>query len=334
MRVFNFRKASVNSRAELDARLAALQEDVMRFLENGGVSRLAAENRWRMEAAALVRESVIDVFSMRDPTPIFTERREGRLGDTVEFEQLINTLRVVEYAPQSHPQVFTPRKGKYTIRTAMYELAFGIPLQKILTRQHTIGEFVQMAGEAVTRHYVQLTLTAINTACAQGTTDIRGRPLRTMAAAADVSKEEIDEALRRMYQYNTGVTIYGSRYALDPIFDAGAEMSEDAAEELRQRGVIGTYRGARLVALEDDYNMYYQSFTNIAGIDWEKLIFIASGQPGAILLERDLSALEWEELDVKKAQWSTGVRFDHGILVHSPWRYHVIELGDGAAGGN
>ena len=324
----NFRKASVDTREELDARIEAVEKDLLKLLDDGGVARVAAETKWRMRAAELIRNTVVDTFSMTDPTPIFTERRDARLGDTLEFEQLINTLRVVSYSPQSHPLTFTPRKAKYTITTAKYELAYGIPLEKIMTRQHKLGEFVSMAGEAITRHYVDLSLTAIDTACASGNTDIRGRALRTLAAGADVTKDEVDAALRRMYTANDNITIFGSRWALDPILDHAVTLAGaggPTAEEMRSRGWVNTYKGANLVVIEDDYNEYYTQWTTINGVDWDKLIFIAGGV-GAALYERDLSALQWEVLDPKTAQWESGVRMDHGIFVYAPERYHVIQL--------
>lgn len=322
----NFRTASVSSDVH-QARLDALQEDFTRLLDEGGVSAIAARPAWQMRAAQLIRETVIDEFSMTDPTPMLVERRDARLGDKIEFERLVNTLRVVRYAPMSHPQVFTPRKGKYTITTAMYELAFGLPLQKILTRQHTVGEYVSMAAEAVSRHYIELVLSAIDTACSGSQNDPKGNPTRTTASGADVTQNELDAALRGFVAVNSGATIMGSRYALEPIMGFAATDGGDVyKEELMRRGVVGTYKGATLVAFDDDYNEYYNSWTSVNGVDIEKRIFIIGGQPGATLLERDISALNWEELDVKKAQFGTGVRWDHGVFVHTPWRYHVIAL--------
>jgi hypothetical protein len=324
--IHNFRTASV-TRDQHDKVLDALQSDFTKLLDEGGVSAIRARPDFQMKAAKLLRERVIDAFSMSDPTPIFTERRDARLGDKVEFEKLLNTLRVVRYAPMSHPQVFTPRKEKYTITTAMQELAFGLPLQKILLRQHSVGEYVQMAAEAVTRHYVELVLTAVDTAADATAVDPKGRDIRTAAAGADVTQDELDAAIRQMVAVNSGVTIFGSRYALQPIMELAGDNGSDAMkDEFQRRGVMGFYRGARLVVLNDDYNEYYGSWTKINGQDIEKLIFLAAAQPGATLLERDISALNWEELDVKKSQFSTGIRMDHGIFVHTPWRYHVIDL--------
>jgi hypothetical protein len=324
---FNFATASVTAAQNKD-RLDAVQKDLMEILDNGGVTRLGWEDKWRGEMAALVREAVIDEFRMTDPTPIFTERRTGNQGDTYEYEKLVNTLRSVEYSPNSMPQIFTPRKTKWTIKTSQYEFAYGIDLQKIMSRQYTVGDFATMLRQALQRHYQNLVLTAINAGCGSGVVDARGRAVRTAAAGSSVIKAELDAAIRRMTSSNgSGVTIFGMRYALDPIFDIAATASGDLTKDaLNDRGVIGTYRGARLVEMQDDYNEFYQAWGTASGIDLEKLLFISSGSPGAILLEKDMSALTWERLNPEKANWASGIRLDQGILVHTPAKYHVIQL--------
>lgn len=318
----NFRKASCDT-ATRTAKLDALQQDFVNILDNGGVGRFASELGFQYKAASLFRETVIDGFSMTDPTPLFTERREGNMGDTYEFERLINTSRVVKYTPGSHPLSFTPRKGKYTISTAAYELPLQMDLMKVLTRQHTIAELSDMAAESIRRHYVNLTLTAIDSAV-EGQNDINGRALKTAVGGADITQATLDAQLRRMGTYNNNMVIFGSKWALDPIFDFAAD-TDPARDELRARGVLGTYRGALIVAVEDDYDIYRTQWTEINAVNWEKLVWIAGDTPGAILLERDLSPLDYQELDPKRAMFTSSVRWDHGILVHSPWRYAVLE---------
>lgn len=323
--MYNFATASV-SPTDLTARLNDIQADALKLLDEGGIMKFNAATEWRGDAAALVRQSVQDQFALTDPTPIFMERREGAHGDTYEFEKLINTLRVVEYSPKSTPQVFTPRKGKWTISTSSYELAWGIDLIKIMRRQHTIASFVNMAAEAWSRFYRDLTLTAIDTACGAGVNDIKGRPVRTAAAGASVAQPELDAALRRMYSGNGGgLTIFGSRYALDPIFGFGA-TTDELKNELNARGQIGVYRGARLVEMKDEFNQFYQEFAAVNAIPLERLLFISSGTPGAIMLEKDMSPLAWEVLDPRTAVWGSGNRAEVGTLVHTPSRYHVIQL--------
>lgn len=324
MNRFNFRIASCN-REDNAKKIAALQEDFIKILEKDGVSGVKADPKFQMNAAKLLREVVIDEFSMTDPTPIFTERRTGTLGDKIEFERLINTLRVVKYSPGSHPLAFTPKKAKYTVTTSMFELVWGVPLHQVMTRQRKIEDVVKFAAEALTRHYVKLVLEAVDTACT-GNTDIRGRALSTSAAGATVAEAELDAAIRRLQTYGGNITIFGSKWALWPIMALVGATADGLIEEWQRRGQIGFYKGCRLVAIEDDYNEYQGQFTTVNGVDWDKVLFLTAGETGAVLLERDLSALNWEDLDTEKAQFRTGVRFDHGIFVHKPWRYHVIHL--------
>jgi hypothetical protein len=321
---FNFRTASCSS-DERDRKLAAMNEDLLGILDEYGVGGLQARPEFEYKLATLFRETVVDQFSMTDPTPIFTERRTARLGDTWEFTRLVNTARAVRYTPNSHPLIFTPRKAKYPITTAGYELPVGIDLIKVLTRQFTVGDVSNMMGEAVTRHYVDLVLTAVDTACGPAATDIRGRALRSTVGGPDVTQAALDTQIRRMASYNTGLTIFGHRYALEPIFDFAVD-TDSSRDELRQRGEIGVYRGARIVSVQDDYNDYQAAFTSINGVDWEKLVFLGSSQVGAVLLERDLSPLNWQETDPEKSWFRTGIRWDHGILVWAPWRYGVIQM--------
>lgn len=321
--MYRFIQASVD-RPTLEAKLADLNTAALEILNRGGVTAFANANEWRGEAAALVRESVEDVFRMTDPTAIFCEVRQIQHGDTYEFEKLFNTMRVVEYAPGSDPEIFTPRKGKYPIKTASHQLNYGIDLEALYTRQHTIGTFVEHAAQALVRHRMETVLTAVNIATQ---TPFLGDPLRTVAAGSDVQKGEIDAALRRMYKYNAGVTIFGTRNALYPLYEIGVELGGDESkEELLRRGVIGVYRGAKLVEINDEYNEYYQSFTKIGAKDVSQYLFLAAGTKGAVFLEKDLSMLDWEVMDPRSARWEFGTRFEHGILVHSPYRFHVIEL--------
>lgn len=318
----NFRVASGRSAEDRKAALEALNDDIIRRMTEGGVNSVA-ETAFAMKMAQLVREEIQDVFALQDPTAIFCNTRSARLGDKVEFTRKHNTLRVVKYAPQSQPLIFTPVKSKYTVSTSMWELPYGIELFKILTRQFTIADFTSMAGQAMIRHNLELVLTAINAACSTGAVDMRGLPLRTTAAASDVAQSELDAALRRM---GPGVTIFGSRYALDPIFTFTGALTVDLANELNARGLVGTYRGAKLVAVEDSYNEYAASWTSIGGVDWQKLLFISAPEKGAVKIERDLSPLNWQKVDEEKAIFRSSERMDHGIFVDKPWRYHVIEL--------
>lgn len=326
--MYNFVKASVERpRAELDQMLADLNTAALEILNRGGVNAFAAADEWRGETASLVREAIEQEFRLTDPTAIFMTRRSLEHGNSYEFTRLVNTFRVCEYAPGSDPEIFSPRKGKYSIKTASHQINWGIDLEALWTGQHEIGTFVKFAAQALVRHYAETSLTVIDAAT---TSSFMGDALRTAAAGVDVAKTEIDAALRRMYKYNNGVTIFGTRNALYPLYEIGVQLGGDATkEELLRRGMIGTYRGARLVELTDEYNPYFQSFTKVSNDkDMSKFLFLSAGNGGGVFLEKDLSMLDWEVADARSARWEQGARFEHGSLVHTPWMYHVVELAD------
>lgn len=322
---YNFRKASATP-TEIADRIAAMQSDFDSILsQKNGFSKFRADLDFQGEVAALFRETVIDQFSEWDPTPIFTERRDARLGDKVEFTQLHKNGRVVKYAPNSHPVIFTPRKSRYSVGTSQYEMAVGISLYKIAQRTMTLDDVVSVEAEKLKDHYVRLVLEAVNVACGTGQNDQKGRALRTTVAnGSSLTQAQLDAAIRRM---GPGSTIFGNSYALNPVMKFAAAVSPGLAEEFNQRGLMGVYAGCKIVAIEPSHFVPLSGGFEplINGTDLDNLIFIASPQPGATLLERDLSAMNWEDLNVERQEFRTGIRFDHGIFVHTPSRYHVIE---------
>lgn len=323
---FSFRTAS-NTSSQIAEKNEALQADFTNILEDGGFSAFRANMQFQMEAGALIREVVIDQFSAWEATGLFAERRSIALGDKIEFHQVHNALRVVKYAPNSHPKIFSPKTSKYTIATSMFEMAVGISLFKILTKQLTLADVTGAQSRTLASFYNQAVLQAVDVACGPAATDINGRPLRTDASAG-LTKAALDAALRRMGSVGSDTVIFGTRFALDPIYAFGAAETEAQAEEFQNRGVVGRYRGARLVAVEPAaYDAYAQAFgPQINGRRLDDLLFISAGRAGATLLERDLSAMNWEDTNVERQEFRTGIRFDMGVFVHSPHLYHVIQL--------
>jgi len=263
---------------------------------------------------------------------MFCERRTLANGDRYEFERLVSNMKVVQYSPGAAPQVFTPRKAKYTIGTSRYEMNWGIELMKVINRQFQVSDFARMAADAMSRFMQELVFGAINVANAANVVDLKGRAVRSTVAGGAITKTALDAAIRRMYSGGlSGLTIAGTRWALDPIFEFVGGLSENLKDELANRGVIGNYRGARIVEITDDHQLYSNTFAQIPGaggttVGLDQLVFITSSQPGAVLLERDLSQLDFEELDVVSAQWRQRAVMDLGVFVHTPANQHVIQI--------
>lgn len=328
--LLNFRKASLTS-VENNEMLADLNADLKATMERGGsINSLNQDPKLVGYAGTLIRQAVDNIVAHTDPIPLLFEARDAKLGDTIEFDYLINTMRVVEYAPHSHPLTYTPLKNKYTISTKMYEMAYGIPMLEILTGRKSVGDYARFAAEAVQRHRFELGFGAIYTAVSGGATDPAGRALYDTVSADEVDEDTLKEAIRRLGSAVGGkVRVFGTRFALEPIFDFVGAKSEGLAEELNARGVVATYRGATLVEIPTAgmFDEYLGGFTAIAGIPLDNLLFLVAEMPGGIYMERDISAFDWEVLDPKTGTFETGTRMDHGVLITHGWKYHVIEMG-------
>jgi hypothetical protein len=287
------------------------------FLKYDSVGQIYADPQFQYEVAELVRQLAVDTFDLSDPTPLFVERRSAALGDTIELEENVNTMKAVRRSPASHPLAFTPVKRKYPIVTGQYDLPFAMDLEKIIRRQQDPSVFVDHAAEALSRLYVDTTLTTID-AAATGT-DHYGRAQR-FSVATNVDATTLDSAIRALGDVNDNIFIAGRFYALFPIlgFTGYADV---ALEEIRRTGMIGLYKGARIIVLRDDYNWFYDE-----GVIPDDRIYLGGANKGAALYERDVSALNYQSTDTEKAWLKNGFRVDFSVTVLQPWKFRVIEI--------
>jgi len=296
---------------------AAKQALTDSFKEYKSVGEIAANPEFVYTVAELVRQIAVDEFALTDPTPLFVNRASADLGDTIEIEEVVNTMKAVRRHPASHPQAFTPTKKKFPISTKQYDLPFAIDLEKVLRGQLDAGVFATHAAQALSRLMVETVLDAISAACVG--TDHYGRALN-FNIATTVDATSVDNALRSLGDVNSDVFIAGRYYTLFPILGFNG-YSDMALEEIRQTGLVGRYKGARVVILRDDFNFYYNSAT----IDANK-IWLGGAARGAWLHERNVSALNYQSLDPEKAWIKSGFRTDFGVTVLQPWKFRTITI--------
>jgi len=299
---------------ELQTHKDRLNEAVGQYTSVGA---LASDPKFLFEMAQLVRQIAVDQFELTDPTPLFVTRASADLGATLELEETVNTMKAVRRHPGSHPLAFTPTKRKFPITTKQYDLPFAMDLEKIIRGQLDASVFAEHAGEALSRVFVETTLSAID-AAATGN-DHYGRAQGSSVATA-IDQTTLDLAIQTLGDVNSDVFIAARYFTLFPILGF-AGFADAALEELRMNGMIGTYKGARIVVLRDDFNFYY----NTASIADDK-IYLGGARKGAWLHERDVSALEYQSLDPEKAWLKTGFRLDFDVTVLQPYRYHVITI--------
>lgn len=312
---YKLRKASRTS-DQINAAIKDLNKELNSYKS---AAEMASDPKFVYTAAELVRQLATDKFMMEDPTDLFLTRITGpRLGDWIEFEEYVNTAKVVQRSLGGKPRVFVPRKNKYTMTLEDWRLDFGFELEQIATGQLDAGVWVEQMADAISRYMIQSTLSAIDTACATGVTDMYGKNVRTSISSA-IDETTIDTALKRLGDINPGVVIAGRYSTLYPIFKLGT--GDVAIEEFRQRGVLATFRGANLLVLKDNYNPFF----NAPDVPADR-VYIVGGEKGGVLAETDMSSMNYNVVDQEEQHFRVGVKGRNGFTVFKPWKYHVVEI--------
>lgn len=288
------------------------------FKKYTSVGQIAADPKFVFEVGELVRQLAVDEFMLSDPTPLFVNRADADLGQTIEIEEVINTMKAVRRHPASHPLAFTPTKRKYPISTKQYDLPFFMDIEKILRRQLEPSVFAEHAAQALSRVYIETVLGAVD-AAATGT-DHYGRAIAS-SIATTLDQTTLDAALRSLGDVNENTFIAGRYYTLFPIMGFTGAFSDTGIDEINRTGIIGTYKGAKVVVLKDDYNFFYGAATIPAN-----KVYIGGSDKGAWLHERNVSALNYQVVDPEKAEMRMGFRVDFGVTVLQPWKFRVITI--------
>lgn len=307
-------RVAKRTKEEIAEAKAALNESFRRFKS---VGQIAADTQFCYTVSELVRQIAVDEFALTDPTPLFVNRATAALGQTLEVEEVVNTMKAIRRHPGGHPLAFTPTKRKTSISTKQYDLPFAMDLEKVIRRQLDPSVFAEHAGQALSRVVVSTVLGAVD-AAATGT-DHYGRNLAA-TKSGDIDATTLDGVLRSLGDVNSDVFIAGRYFALFPILGFTG-YSNEIINEIHAQGMIGRYKGAKVVVLKDDFNFYYNSAT----VPSNK-IYVGGGDKGAWLHERDVSALNYQSLDPERAWLKNGFRVDFGATVLQPWKYRVITL--------
>src|SRR6185295_19767936 len=170
----------------------ALNESFRRFKT---VGQIAADPEFCYTVSELVRQIAVDEFSMSDPSPLFCNRASAALGETIELEEVINTMKAIRRHPGGHPLAFTPTKRKFGISTKQYDLPFAIDLEKIIRRQLDASVFAEHAAQALSRVVVTTVLGAVDAAAVGN--DHYGRALAS-TKSGDIDATTLDAALRTL----------------------------------------------------------------------------------------------------------------------------------------
>jgi hypothetical protein len=302
---------------EIAAAREALNEGFRKYKKAG---QIAADPEFVYFAGELIRQLAQDQFNLTDPTPLFFDRITGPgLGNRMRFEEFVNTAKVVERSLGNKPMAYTPHKKFYPISLQDFDVNFAFELEQILTGQMTADVWVDFMAEAVSRYYVQAGFDCVETATPIGTLDAYGRAVRTQVSTT-LTDTALDAALRRIGDVSSDIVIAGRYYTLFPMTGFSG-WSDESKEEIRRVGILGSYKGARVVVLRDSYNPFFGE----QAVRSDR-IYLVGAEKGGVLAEEDMSALNYQVVDQEEQHFRVGAKLRSTFKIFKPWRYHTIEI--------
>lgn len=274
-------------------------------------NREAQENwhnpQWRAEFAADLTESILLGFE--------TETLVGRLieSETTDFNGRVFVREV------SGLKAFWMARGGYIEASELSAEVVEVP-------RDMLGIHVWEFDDKFVTNFADSAQTLRNLAVQRMDAEINRRVHATLSAAvtggnvisaAGLSQTSLNQAIREVADESTTgeVTIFGRPTMVDQITDFTG-FGNETQEEIRQRGVLGVYRGADIVRL--------RNFKDEDGLPYipENELWVISRDCGKMAFFGGMKSKEFEDLD--NWYWHYIARRDLGLLVHHPERARKV----------
>jgi hypothetical protein len=280
-----------------------------------GVMKLA-ENRF--EIAELIVQLIQDEVSTSDPLPFLVEEVEGDIKNQYIWQQMTSALKVVSRAYGSKPLSQRLTFKEFSMSTSHKELAVELPLEEIASGRTTPSIVAEQMAFAVNRYRISNVLDTLDAAITvvADRTAKAGYVLRYVG----LTKGNLDKAIDGLADESDTPTIMGRHIALFPAIESFGGWSQETLRDFETRGQIGKYRGANIVQLVDGYAKVVG--THVLRND---RVYIAGAAKGAKFMTKDVSFLNYANVDERTATFNTGIRLEDGLLVWDPYRYRIIE---------
>lgn len=273
----------------------------------------------RFEIGELITTIVQDEVAFTDPTPFLVDTTTGDIRNNYQFKRLDGTLRVVKRSYGSKPMSQRLTWKTQSFHTSSKEIAVELPLEEIASGSFTPSIMAEQMAQAVNRYRVAAIIDGLDAAipAVADRTGKAGYQLRY----AGLTKANLDLAIDGILDESGSPTIFGRHTALYPAIRDFAGWSQNTLSEFEKRGVIGSYLGAQIVTLED-------KFSRVLGGHFLRndRAYITSGTKGAVFMQKDVSFLNWSEVNEKYASFGTGIRLEDGLIVTDPYQYRVITI--------
>lgn len=271
----------------------------------------------RVEIAETIVQLIQDDLSVVDPTPLLVSQKTQGYTDKNLFQRLEGTLKVVNRSYGSKPLSQRLSASEFNFTTSMKEIAVEIPLEEVVGGRITPAQVVEAMAYAIARFKVSLVTDAIDAAvtAVADHTGIGGYNLRYTS----FTEGNLQKAIDGMQDDGGQPTIFARHQALYPTIRTFAAWGVEQKGAFTARGQVGEYLGAPVVTLIDNYSRLLGGHQIPAN-----RIYVASATPGAWLIDKDVTFLNWALVDERTATFATGIRIENGVFVFDPHQYRVI----------
>lgn len=269
----------------------------------------AAENwnnpAWRREFAAALTESIMLGFEYETLTNRFIDTQTVGFNDRVLVKETkgLKAFFMARggYIEASELHAEVTEVPRDMIGAHVYEFEDKFLTNFAETAQDLRNLVVQRIDAEVNRRVHTVLATAIDS----------GSPY--YLDAAGIGKTTLDTAIREVRDATrTGeVVIWGRSTTVDQIMDFDG-FSNETLEEIRQRGVLGVYRGCPIISLKNYLDEDDEPFIP------ENELWVTAKDMGKFAFFGGLQSKEFSEQD--NWYWHYVARRDSGVLIHKPER--------------
>ena len=189
------------------------------------------------EIAETIYSKVKRTVKVYNAVPDFMTVMPGELGKTVEAHE-IKGGKVYNRAYGGYMRISQLKQETYTITTKPAAVHFKVPVEQLKTGRITVADLVFAASQAILRYKVGLAFDTF--VAAYGSGSGYATNCNSVAITSLVLNAAIDALAAQDVE---SINVIGRYSKLTPISDFTG-FADVALEEIRQRGLIGRYRGA------------------------------------------------------------------------------------------
>jgi len=290
----------------------------------GEVSRAGMNElkKFEFELGELIFQQVNNVVATTDPTPFLVDVQEGDIRNQYVWQEVASSLQVVDRAYGTKPLSQSLTFSEFGIKTTSKEIVVEVPLEKIASGRYNPGLIAEVIAEAINRYRISFILDNLDTGVTSGA-DRTGKGGYTVRYTG-LTEANLKNAVNGLMDEGVTPTIYGRHIALTPIqaFAGWATTGSDASlREFETRGMIGTFLGAPIVSLKDNFSRR----TNSHVIRNDR-VYLANGNNKAIYMRKDMSFLDFAEVLPAESVYRVGTRLEDGLLVYDKYGYRIITV--------